>query len=52
MKIRFILNGIEFECDGFISIYEVIEFIRNLTHNNCGRVQVISVTIEEIVKVF
>lgn len=51
MKLRFILNDIEFECDGFADACEMIEFIYNLTHNNCGKVKVISITIEEIITI-
>ena len=51
MKLRFILNDIEFECDGFADAWEMIEFIYNLTHNNCGKVKVVSIIVEEIVTI-
>lgn len=51
MKLRFILNDIEFECDGFTDVGEMIEFIYNLTHNNYGKVKVVSIIMEEIVTI-
>lgn len=51
MKLRFILNDIEFECDGFADALEMIEFIYNLTHNNCGKVKVVSIIMEEIIAI-
>ena len=51
MKLRFILNDIEFECDGFADAYEMIEFIYNLTHNNRGKVKVVSMVMEEIITI-
>lgn len=51
MKLQFILNDIEFECDGFADAYEMIEFIYNLTHNNYGKVKVVSIIMEEIIAI-
>lgn len=48
MKIRFILNGLEFECE-FSDVQEMLMFIRNLTHNNRGKVRVISFSVESVV---
>ena len=37
MKLRFRLNTVEFECE-FYDVYEMIEFFKNLTKNNCSKV--------------
>ena len=51
MKIRFLLNGIEFECE-FNEIADMLQFIRNLTQNNHGRVKILSFVIKEVVYIF
>lgn len=48
MKIRFVLNSIEFECE-FSDVQEMLMFICNLAHNNRGMVKVVSLSVESVV---
>ena len=50
MKIRFKLNGIEFECE-FIDMKDMLQFVRNLYHNNKGKVEILYIDIEQIVHI-